>query len=93
MREWIEAPVCYTEWFENIYPECRYLNISNRKYVLQTINRMQGRKDTGHSWYLLLQSILDLEDFGFVPCSVELALFTFYTGPESMIVVSSMDDF
>ena len=52
---------------------------------------MQGGKDAGRSWYLLLKAIL--EDFGFNMCPAEPALFVFYGGPAALIVVTSTDDF
>ena len=52
---------------------------------------MQGRKDAGRSWYILLKDIL--EDFGFHVCPNEPALFVCYEGNEEMIVVTSTDDF
>ena len=62
-RIFIEAPVLYVEWFEQTYPDIKFEKSKSGKYVLQTINGMQGCKDAGQNWYLLLKSIL--EDFDF----------------------------
>ena len=62
-RIFITAPPLYLEWFKRTYPEIKIDEASDKKYVLQTINGMQGRKDAGRNWYLLLKQIL--EDFGF----------------------------
>ncbi len=43
---WLEAPICYMEWFHQEYPEVNIKPASNVKYVLQTINGMQGHKDS-----------------------------------------------
>ena len=52
---------------------------------------MQGRKYAGCSWYLLLKDIF--EDFGLLPCPAELALFSFFDGPDEITLVTSTDDF
>ena len=88
-RLFITTPPCYIEWFKMRYPNIKIPEAD--KYVLQTLNGMQGRRDAGRSWYLLLKSIL--EDFGFKPCHAEPALFLFIEGNESLIVVTSTDDF
>ena len=73
------------------YPNIKLPESLSSKYVLQTINGMQGGKDAGRSWYLLLKSIL--LDFGFKMCPAEPALFVFYDGPATLIIVTSTDDF
>ena len=55
---WLKDSVCYMEWFQLEYPYVKIKPSSIGKYVLQTINGMQGRKDAGCSWYLLLQDII-----------------------------------
>ena len=78
-------------WFEKTYPNIKFDKSKSGRYVLQTINSMQGRKDASCSWYLLLKEIL--EDFGFHVCPNEPALFVCYEGESEMIVVTSTDDF
>ena len=90
-RLYIQAPVCYIEWFKDRYPSIKLPESLSNRHVLQTINGMQGGKDAGRSWYLLLKSIL--EDFGFKMCPAEPALFVFYDGSAALIVVTSTDDF
>ena len=89
-RIFITAPPLYIEWFKETYPDIK-LPKNDGKWVLQTINGMQGRKDAGRNWYLLLKNIL--EDFGFSMCPAEPALFVYYEGSESLVVVTSTDDF
>ena len=79
------------EWFKETYPDIKLPESLSNKYVLQTINGIQGRKDAGRSWYLLLRLIL--EDFGMKMCPAEPALFVFYDGPATLIVVTSTDNF
>ena len=52
---------------------------------------MQGGKDAGRSWYLLLKSIL--LNFGFKIFPAEPALFVFYDGPATLNIVPSTDNF
>ena len=66
----------------------------NGKYVMQTINGMQGGKDAGRNWYLLL--VMILEDFGFKVCPAEPALFVYYEQEDitqSLVVITSTDNF
>ena len=76
----ITTPPCYIEWFKMRYPNIKLPEADN--YVLQTLNGMQGRRDAGRSWYLLLKSIL--EDFGFKPCPAEPAAL-FYSSKETSL--------
>ena len=59
--------------------------------ILQTINNMQGEKDAGQGWYQLM--VLIFEAFDLWPCPAEPALFVKHEGEESIIVVTSTDDF
>ena len=79
-RLFITTPPCYIEWFKMRYPHIKLPEADS--YVLQTLNGMQGRRDAGRSWYLLLKSIL--EDFGFKPCPAEPAL-SFYSSKETSL--------
>ena len=90
-RLYMRLPHKYLEWFAEKYPQVEYEKDPNGEYVIQTINNLQGRKDAGRSWYLLLVSILD--EFGLTPCPAEPALFTYYDGEEALVVVTSTDDF
>lgn len=90
-RIFITAPPLYLEWFKETYPDVKLPTNEGGKWVLQTINGMQGRKDAGRNWYLLLRNIL--EDFGFTMCPAEPALFVYYEGNESLVIVTSTDDF
>jgi hypothetical protein len=90
-RLFVTAPPLYIQWFKETYPDIKLEQAPDGKYVLQTINGMQGRKDAGRNWYLLLKEIL--EDFGFKYCPAEPALFVYYEGEETMYVVTSTDDF
>ena len=90
-RLWIASPVRYVEWFKLTYPQAKLEPSPSGKYVLQTINGMQGGKDAGRSWYLLLVDIF--QDFGLRPCPAEPALFVFYDGQETLALCTSTDDF
>lgn len=52
---------------------------------------MQGRKDSGRNWYLVLKAIL--EDVDFHQCPAEPALFVLYDSPAILIVVTSSNEF
>ncbi len=54
---WLEAPVCYMEWLHLKYPDVKIKPSTIGKYFLQMINGMQGCKDAGRSWYLLLRNV------------------------------------
>jgi len=73
------------------YPDVKLKQSASGKYVLQTINGMQGRKDAGRSWYLLLRDIF--HDFALYECPAEPALFSYYDGQESLVISTSTDDF
>ena len=95
-RLFITAPPRYVKWFKNFFPEATVENAPDGKYVLQTLNGMQGRKDASRNWYLLLKSIL--EEFGFSMCKAEPALFVYVEssepGSEETLEVSvSTDNF
>jgi hypothetical protein len=79
------------EWFKKTYPDIKIDPSKSGKYVLQTINGMQGRKDAGRNWYLLLKQIL--EAFDFHMCPNEPAMFVRYEGNSEMILITSTDDF
>ncbi len=55
------------------------------------INGMQGCKDAGRSWYLLLRDIF--HNFGLRECPSKPALFSFYDGQEELVVCTSTNDF
>ena len=52
---------------------------------------MQGEKDAGCGWYQLM--VLIFEEIDLMPCPAEPALFVKHEGEESLIVVTSTDDF
>ena len=88
-RVYVTTPPHYIPWFKQTFPGVPLKNAKN--YVLQTLNGMQGRKDAGRTWYLSLCRML--EDFGLIPSPFEPALFVLNDGHESLIVVTSTDDF
>ena len=90
-RIFIILPPVYLEWFQEQFPHIKLEKSKDNRYVIQTINGMQGRKDAGHNWYLLLREILI--DYGMKPCPSEPALFVFFEGTETMMVITSTDDF
>ena len=52
------APPLYTQWFKVTYQDFKLEQVPDGKYVLQTTNGMQGRKDSGWIWHLLLKKYL-----------------------------------
>ena len=89
-RCYMTLPFMYKEWFDEKYPDTNYDEDPKGQYVLQTINNLQGKKDAGRSWYLLLALILN--EFGFVMCIAEPALFVYWDGENSAVAVTSTDD-
>ena len=79
------------KWFKDTYPDVDLEESPSGKFILQTINNMQGEKDAGQGWYQLM--VLIFEAFNLMPCPAEPALFIKHEGKESLIVVSSTVDF
>ena len=90
-RLYVHAPPCYKEWQQLVFPEIKVKPSKSGKHALQTINGVQGRKDAGRSWYLLLVRIF--EAFGLLPCPAEPALFSYFDGPDELTIITSTDDF
>ena len=88
-RVFVTIPPYYIEWYNSRFPEAP-LEDDGSGYVLQTINGMQGGKETGRNWYLVLREIMI--KFGFKPCPSEPALFVYKSSTFNMTVVTSTDD-
>ena len=73
------------------YPEHKFAQSPSNKYVIQILRGIQGDKEIGREWYLLLRVIL--HKFGCKQCKNELALWFFKTKTDILIVNTSTDDF
>jgi hypothetical protein len=69
-------------------PKCQAPALSKRQIHL---NGLQGDKSIGRKWYLLLKDLL--EQFGFIACPQEPALFVYEKDGISFLLNTSTDDF
>ena len=83
----MKLPHQYKEWFYKTHPGYKYDMDPDDIYVLQTINKIQVRVDTGQSWYLLLKLIL--ENSGFKMCLAKPALFVYWDDKNCTVTLTS----
>ena len=56
-RHYVGLPTLYMEWYRSKWPDHPLLQYSSKELVMQTLRNLQGTKDAGHHWYMLLVKI------------------------------------
>ena len=87
----VSLPPCHMEWFNKNFPHIKLEHDSNNQFVSQTVNGMQGRRDAGTNWHILLK--FTLEEIDTFPCHFDHALFVKCEGSDICMLVTSTDNF
>ena len=87
----VRAPPLFMKWYRWRYPEHKYDESASGKYVIQILRGLQGDREIGRQWYLLLRTIL--VKFGCKQCPHELALYYWKRGEDILLINTSTDDF
>jgi hypothetical protein len=86
----VRTPPKFIEWYKWRYPEHKFDVSPSNRYVTQILRGIQGDKEIGRSWYLLLRTIL--VKFGCAQCKVEQALYMYKSKGDLLIINTSTDD-
>ena len=65
-RHHISLPPLYLAWFKSKWPRHPISRVDPKTLVMQTLRCIQGTKDAGRKWYLLLLSIF--KKLNIIPC-------------------------
>ena len=79
------------KWYKWRYPEHKFDESASGKYVVQILRGLQGDREIGRQWYLLLRTIL--VKFGCKQYPHELALYYWKRGEDILLINTSTDDF
>ena len=86
----VTTPPFFMQWFKLRYPDIK-IQDDDGKYVLQINNGIQGDREIGREWYILLKRIL--EKFGCKQCPFELAVYFYKQDNDIILINTSTDDF
>jgi hypothetical protein len=86
----VYTPPRFMDWYKWRYPEHKFELSPSNRYATQILRGIQGDKEIGRAWYLLLRTIL--RKFGFRQCKVEQALYLYKKDGDICIVNTSTDD-
>jgi len=89
-RTYLSLPPFYLEWFRSQWPDYRLPSTNTKDLVIQCLRAIQGTKDAGNRWYLLLcRKLLDL---GFKCTFTDYGIFTWDYNNELSIIIIETDD-
>ena len=92
-RQYISLPAYYLLWLCLRWPNHPILKYAAKDLVIQTIRKLQGAKDAGTSFFLLLHKFLMSDDIGMKASTTNKGIYKWmYNGHKNLMAVTT-DDF
>ena len=89
-RHYLGIPFKYLDWYANRWPGHPLLQYTAQELVMQTLRDLQGTKDAGNHWYMLLVKIF--RDLGMKPNSVCRGIWHWHHKEGEAILCLATDD-